>query len=89
MDEIDDNSPRMDELDTLWVNGFVGDSINSKSIPEGAIIQGFYSIISWIDPEGNHQWRGYNTIDAPLSSILGLLQMAAHTLMVDNTIERE
>lgn len=74
----------MDDVDQQWVNGFIGDG-SSAAIAEGSIIQGFLSIISWIDPEGNHRWRSYNTIDAPLSNILGLLEMTKYVMLTDNT----
>lgn len=77
----------MDEVDQAWVSEFKGEG--SKSIPEGAIIEGFISIIKWINPDGSHDWRSYNTIDAPLSHILGLLQMAGFAMMQDNLVNRE
>ncbi len=85
MDEIESESnyPQMDEDDRDWVSTFVSNE-GSKSIPPDAIIEGFISIISWFDSDGEKQWRHYNTIDAPLSHIIGLLEMTKHTLMTNN-----
>lgn len=77
----------MDEMDQKWVETFVGEE--DQSIPAGALIQGFISVISWIDEDGNFRWRLYNTLDLTLSNILGLLEMAKYTMMVDNTIRKE
>lgn len=81
-----DDRPSMDETDTKWVDGFIG---GDKGIPEGSIIEGFFAVISYIRPDGERDWRPYNTIDAPLSNILGLLQMAGFTYMHENLRERE
>lgn len=68
----------MDDLDREWVNAFIG---SDKSIPDGAIVEGFISVISWIDEAGNRKHRHYNTIDAPLSHIIGLLDIAKYELL--------
>lgn len=81
------NTSMMDEIDTQWVESFIGEK--THSISPGSMIQGFVSIISWIDEDGNYKWRMYNTIDAPLSNILGLMDMAKHTMLMDNTVTRE
>lgn len=78
------DGPVMDELDTAWVNSFIG-----SSIPEGSVVTGFVSVIEWIDPGGNARWRAYNTIDSPLSHILGLMTMAQFQLMHMNTNREE
>lgn len=74
----------MDEIDQAWIREFQqGDT---PTIPPEAIIQGFVSIISWMNPDGTMGWRSYNTIDATLSHVLGLMDMAKHTMLVNNTI---
>lgn len=73
----------MDEADIAWVNQFL--ECNGGKIPDGSVIDGFISIISWTDPDGNMQWRSYNTLNRPLSMILGLLTMCGHSMMMDNT----
>lgn len=78
-DPSGDNEMLMDEVDRLWIGEFLG-----NSIPEDAIVEGFISIISWVNPDGSRGWRSYNTLDQPLSSILGLMEMAKFTLMNDN-----
>lgn len=81
-----DNAPVMDNLDQMWINGFVSET---GSIPPGSFIEGFISVISWVDPGGHRQWRHYNTLDLPLSGVLGLLDMAKFTLCSNNQIESD
>lgn len=80
MDEGSDDFPHMDEADQQWINTFIG----GERVPAGSVVQGFTTIISFIDPQGNNGWDVYNTIDAPLSHILGLMTMAQFKMMHDN-----
>lgn len=74
----------LDEDDRKWVDSFIG-----KSIPADSIVEGFISIICWIDGNGDRQWRHYIAMDSPLSNMLGLMTMAQHQMMIDNTINTE
>jgi hypothetical protein len=67
----------LDTEDERWASTFVG-----QSIPEGSTIDGFVSVISWVDPEGNLRWRSYTTFDSGVQSV-GLLTMAAAELTYD------
>lgn len=74
----------MDDLDTQWVNSFIG-----SSIPEDAVVTGFVSVIEWIGSNGERQWRTYNTIDGPLSHIVGLMSMSQFEMMSSATNREE
>jgi hypothetical protein len=67
----------LDAADTEWINSFIG-----TSIAEGSTIDGFVSVISWIDPEGEMRWRLYSTIDNAIRSI-GLLTAASTALSME------
>lgn len=81
-DKYADDRPVMDESDEIWVNSFIGDG--PGMIPEGSVIEGFISIVSWLTPEGEWKWRSYNVMDTRLSNILGLLDMTKFTMMRGN-----
>lgn len=68
----------MDQVDKEWLGSFVG-----KSIPEDAVIEGFFSIITWINADGERCWRVYNQFDQPVSTTVGILEMAQQQLMRD------
>jgi hypothetical protein len=61
-----------DEADSQWLSSFMG-----QSIPTGATIEGFVSVISYMDDEGEMRWRMYSTIENAIRAI-GLLTAAAH-----------
>lgn len=82
-----DLTPTMDEADQEWVRMF--QSGDTPTVPPDAIIQGFVSVISWMNPDGTFGWRAYNTIDAPLSHVLGLMEMAKFTMLHNNLAESE
>lgn len=72
----------MDEADREWVKNFT-------TIPEGAIVSGFVSVISFINPDGSFGTRIYNCINGPTSHIVGLLNMAAFSYMHDAIVPPE
>ena len=80
----DNDTAQMDEADQAWVDTFRG-----KSIPANAIVEGFVSVIAWMDEDGSRCWRSYTCLDAPLSHTLGLLEMAKFGYMVGNQILQE
>jgi len=41
-----------------------------------AIVNGYVFIASWVDGEGQQRWRCYTNCDIPVSSVIGLLEMA-------------
>lgn len=45
-------------------------------MPEECIPQGFIAVFSFLAPDGSQCWRTYNQLDVPLSSVLGLLELA-------------
>lgn len=58
----------MDDIDKAFL-----DSI----LPDGAGMAGFVTVASWINQEtGALQWRVYSQIDVPVSTSLGLLELA-------------
>lgn len=84
MAEIPDDTywedrPQMDEDDVKWISTF-----GPTRIPEGSMVEGFVAVISYIQPDGTRGWDSYNTLDMPLSNILGLMQMAQFKYMHDN-----
>lgn len=56
-----------DDLDKAWL---------ASIVPEGCVALGFIGIASWIDTDGEEHWRCYSQIDAPISSAVGLLELA-------------
>lgn len=68
----------MDQVDRDWLDSFIG-----KSIPQDAVVEGFYSIITWIDPDGERCWRTYNQFDLPVSTLIGVIELAKHQLIKD------
>lgn len=67
-----------DEADSAWLSEFIG-----KSIPDDAVVEGFISLISFVRPDGTLDYRMYNTLNKPTSSVVGLLEMAKYNLMVE------
>lgn len=59
----------MDDVDRAYLDSF---------IPEGSIVIGMVTVVSFIPPgsDGALAWRVHNDIDAPLTSALGLLELA-------------
>lgn len=74
-----EDRPQMDEEDIKWISTF-----GEGRIPKGAMVEGFVAIISYIQPDGDRGWDAYNTLDMPLSNILGLMDMAQFKFMHDN-----
>lgn len=55
-------------------------------VPDGVFVTEMVTVVGWLDAEGDYQWRAYRAqSNDRLSSILGLLDMAKHSLMMDNT----
>jgi hypothetical protein len=49
----------------------------TDKLPEGAIINAEVCVCQWIDPQtGGIRWQCYFDGDVPLSSVLGLLDLA-------------
>lgn len=65
MNQDDPSGP--DEIDKAWLESIV---------PEGCISDGFVAIVSWMDQEGKPFWRVYSQINVPLSTTLGLIELA-------------
>lgn len=62
--------------DLAWLASFT-------SIPDGAVFDGFVSVISWMDPTtGESHWRHYHNMDRPISQIVGLLDMAKFDMLI-------
>lgn len=57
----------MDEADLAF---------QASLVPEECIPQGFIAVFSFLAPDGSQCWRTYNQLDVPLSSVLGLLELA-------------
>lgn len=72
----------MDEADRQWLAAF-------NDIPEGAIVEGFVSVISWINPDGSLGHRAYHCLNRPLSHVVGLLEMTQFKMMFDNLETQE
>jgi len=46
-------------------------------VPEGAAMVQFVTILSWMTPEGQLNWKTYNRTDEmPVSMVIGLLELA-------------
>ena len=45
-------------------------------VPDGCMYVGHLSIVEWITPDGDSRWRVYSQMDQPVSSIVGMLEMA-------------
>ena len=46
-------------------------------IPKGAIAEALIAVVSWIDPDdGTQRWHVYCQSDLPMSSNVGLLEIA-------------
>lgn len=69
----------LDKVDNEWLSSF--QEANGGSIPDDAVVEGFFSIISWVNPDGSLGWRLYNALDRPTSTIVGLLEMAKFDYM--------
>lgn len=73
--------PDYDEADRAWLDSFI-----PAKMPDGAIIQGYMLVVSFINPEtGESCWFAHRPMDAPISSCLGLMQMASFDMMIQNT----
>lgn len=60
--------PDLDAIDSEYVK---------SRVPEGAIVIGLLSIVSFADPEtGELQWKLFMDVDAPISTCVGLLELA-------------
>lgn len=75
----DDCTFELDEHDKAFIAGFMEE--NGGSIPAGAVVEGFISLISWVNPDGTLGWRLYNALDRPTSTVVGLLEMAKFDYM--------
>lgn len=68
----------MDEVDLAFVESFRERAITDT----GAFgMPGFLAIITWIGEDGSLKYRVYNQLDQPLSSCLGMLQLASINLV--------
>lgn len=68
---------QMDEADQQWVAAFQGG--DEPTIPTDAIIEGFVSVITYIDPEsGKTKWVAYNTVSEDKTRVVGLLTTVIH-----------
>lgn len=65
MNQEDPSGP--DEIDKAWL---------ASIVPDGCLATGFVGIAHWIDPEGAEHWRVYSQIEAPISTTIGLLELA-------------
>ncbi len=54
----------------------VDQAFQASLVPDESIPQGFIAVFSYVAPDGSQCWRTYNQLDAPLSSVLGLLELA-------------
>lgn len=45
-------------------------------MPDGSVPTALVSVVSWIDEEGKQHWRCHCIADAPVTSTLGLLDLA-------------
>ena len=69
----------MDAIDIAYVNSL---------IPEGSIIVGLVTALSYVPPdgEGEMRWKVHTDMDAPLTTTLGLLELAKlHLIASSNT----
>lgn len=80
-DDID-YEPWMDKADEEWLTGFVGED---RIIKPDDMITGYIAVIAYVDKDGNNHFRKHNALDAPLSSVVGLLDLAKHEWLMDNT----
>lgn len=51
-------------------------AFQASLVPDECIPQGFLAVLAFVAPDGTQCWRTYNQLDAPLSSVLGLLELA-------------
>jgi hypothetical protein len=58
---------QMDAADAAWL---------ATMIPEGCVSQGFISVVVFFDGEGEMKYKVYSQMEAPLTSCLGLLELA-------------
>ena len=73
--------PEYDEADRTWLESFI-----PGKMPDGAIIQGYMLVVSYIDPEtGQSKWFSHTPMEVSISSCLGLMQMASFDMMIQNT----
>ncbi len=55
-----------------------------QELPDGAMPNAGIAIIQWLDTDGHLRWGSFTAGDVPLSTTLGLLDMAKNRFMHDN-----
>jgi hypothetical protein len=75
----EDSTFQLDDSDTAFMDAFREE--NGGSIPAGSVVEGFVALITWIAPDGSHNWKLYNALDRPTSTVIGLLEMAKSDYM--------
>ncbi len=62
-----------DEVDVAYL-----DSLN---LPDGSFVQGFVTVVSYVDPDGTNGWRLHYGCDIPTTQVVGLLACAQVEMM--------
>ena len=55
-------------------------------VPDGAFVTEMGTIVGWMTPDGDYDWRFYAAEGGDrMSSMLGLIEMSKHNLLLRNT----
>lgn len=55
-------------------------------VPDGVFVTEMMTVVGWLDADGEYQWRAYRAKASDrLSSTIGLLEMAKHSMLIGNT----
>lgn len=65
----------VDEIDRAFL-----DSI--KAIDDGAFVQGYMVIVSFVQPDGRNCWRLVHNLEIPATQAMGLCQLASMELAI-------
>lgn len=76
-----------DAADVAWLRSFTP-AEGGHRLPDGAIVQGVIAVVSFIAMSGEQQWMLWHNADLPISSSVGLLELAKLKL-IDEAFDQD
>lgn len=78
----EDQTFDLDDCDIKFIDSFREEN-GGCTIPANSLVDGFITIISWMEPDGSKGWKLYHALDRPTSTVVGLLEMAKFEYLRD------